>query len=79
MRKVKLSLRESLAVLRSRKVLIKSIKDNRQSWKVAEEGSENLSNIWDTGELNGSQKGCVKKKVTRQQSVIVLGYESSGG
>jgi hypothetical protein len=34
---------------------------------VAEGGSESLSNIWGTGELNGSQKGCGGRERARQQ------------
>lgn len=58
------------SILHSRIVLIKSMEDNRQSWKVAEEGSESLSNIWGTGELNESQKGCGGREATRQQWMI---------
>jgi len=34
---------------------------------VAEGRSESLRNIWGTGELNGSQKGCGGRERARQQ------------
>lgn len=36
---------------------------------MAEGGSESLSNIWGTGELNGVRKAAVEEKTARQQSM----------